>query len=292
MAEDIRLAKGEEVDVLKAEVAKKVNKSTLENDGYLKKKIVGVLPSRTAEFDYADSKSLFLASSRCTAEMAEDVDGNKYEKITSASNAANKYAFAYFDISKYTDGAKQVVIEFDTLIKGDRWYIGLSDLVFRPAESNRGSYETTGVIISQGTKDGNYYYVNTDLTWKNTFFNCWVHSKYIINFDTKKVSYIISNSTPSDTLSDTLDFMDTTVDKVTGIEIYSYVNDVEMGIDNIKITGIYSEEQDERTIYIVPENGAFDEYLYIDSKPVCIGRSDIVGVINNLLERVEKLENT
>lgn len=32
MNEDIRLAKGEEVDVLKAEVAKKVNKSTLEND--------------------------------------------------------------------------------------------------------------------------------------------------------------------------------------------------------------------------------------------------------------------
>ena len=86
--------------------------------------------------------------------------------------------------------------------------------------------------------------------------------------------------------------MDVTVNKVTGIEVYSYVNNAEMSIDNIAITGIYSEEQDESTIYIVPENGGFAEYLYIDSKPVCIGRSDIVGVINNLLERVEKLENT
>ena len=55
MAEDIRLAKGEEVDAIKAELARKVYTSTLASDGYLKKKITGKLPSLSAEFDFEDN---------------------------------------------------------------------------------------------------------------------------------------------------------------------------------------------------------------------------------------------
>ena len=93
MAEDIRLAKGEEVDEIKAALAKKVDTATLETDGYLKKKLVGVLPSVSAEFDFEDNIPVFTALNRCAAAIAEDDDGNLYQKITTAENAANTYAF-------------------------------------------------------------------------------------------------------------------------------------------------------------------------------------------------------
>ena len=291
MSQDIRLAKGEEVDEIKADLVKKVYTSTLENDGYLKKKTTGVLPSLSAEVDYEDGVPVFVAKNRCSASIAEDETGNHYEKITTASNAANMYAFAVFDISQYTDGAKLVVFEYDTYISGDRWYVGISDITNRPGESYRTDYDTAGVVMSHGTKDGSYYYINSEITWKDTFFDKWVHSKITANLETKKVSYEITNGTVGDTLSGEMDFMDTAVEKVTGIEIFSYVNNVEMGIDNIKITATYADGMDERTIYIIPDGTAFAEYIYIDGKPVCIGRSDIVSTVANLLERVEALEN-
>lgn len=291
MAEDIRLAKGEDVDAIKSELVKKVNTATLEGEGYLKRKIMGKLPSVSTEFDFTDNTPVFLAVNRCTGSIGKEDDGNLYQKITTASNTANTYAFATFDISKYTDGAKLVVIEFDTKMDKDRWYVGISDLTNRPNTSHRGEYNTTGVIMSQGTKDGSYYYINKDITWKSDFFNKWVHSKISVNFETKKVSYEISNNVVADTLNETIDFCDTTVEKVSGIEVYSYVNSIEMGIDNIKITAKYTNETDERTIYIIPENSAFAEYIYIDGKPVCLGKSDIVDTVNNLLKRVEALEN-
>ena len=34
------------------------------------------------------------------------------------------------------------------------------------------------------------------------------------------------------------------------------------------------------------------EYIYVDGKPVCTGRSDLVKTVNDLLERVIALENT
>lgn len=291
MAENIRLAKGEEVDEIKADLAKKVYTASLEEDGYLKKKLTGVLPSLSAEFDFEDDVPVFVAKNRCNASIVEDENGNHYEKITTSGNASNTYAFAVFNISQYTDGAKLVVIEYDTYMSGDRWYVGISDIANRPGESNRATYDSTGVVISHGTKDGSYYYVNSELTWKDGFFKKWVHSKITANLETKKVSYEITNGTVADALSGTIDFKDTNVENVTGIEIFSYMNDAEMGIDNIKVTGVYADGMDERTIYIIPEGTAFAEYIYIDGKPVCIGRSDIVSTVTNLLERVEALEN-
>lgn len=311
MTEDIRLAKGEDVDALKewadshendesihVTAADKENwngkadLSMLHTEGYLKKKIVGALPSMSVEYGFTDKVSKFNPSNRCSVEVAEDEDGNQYQKITTASNAANMYAFAFLDFTKYTAGAKSFVIEFDTQINGDRWYIGLSDLNLRPGESNRGSYDRSGVIFSQGTKDGKYYYINNDLTWKDSFFNGWVHSKIAVDFDLKSVTYHISNGNTSATLSGKIDFFDASVEQVTCLEIYSYVNNAEMGIDNISISSKFGvETDDDRTVYIVSENGATAEYIYIDGKPVCIGRSDIVDTVNSLLERIKLLEN-
>ena len=142
----------------------KADVAMLETEGYLKKKVVGVLPSMSVEFGFSDGVSKFNAINRCTLSVAEESDGNKYQKIVTGSNASNMYAFAYLDFSKYTANAKELIMEFDTKINTDRWYIGLSDLAQRPGESSRGSYDSTGVVFTQGTKDGKYYYINSDLT--------------------------------------------------------------------------------------------------------------------------------
>ena len=147
MPEDIRLAKGEDLDALEDIVNNhigsdethvtagdkqnwngKADVAMLETEGYLKKKVVGVLPSMSVGFGFSDGVSKFNAINRCTVSVAEESDGNKYQKIVTGSNAANMYAFAYLDFSKYTANAKELIIEFDTKINTDRWYIGLSDL--------------------------------------------------------------------------------------------------------------------------------------------------------------------
>lgn len=286
---DIRLAKGEDVDEIRSELARKVNITDMETDGYLKKKLVGALPSVSVEFDFSDGISRFNPANRCSAAI-ETTNGNSYQKITTASNAANTYAFAYFDFGKHTKGADSVIIEFDTKINGDRWYIGLSDLTQRPAESYRSTYDHTGVVFSQGTKDGSYLYVNGNITWKDAFFGVWVHSRIVIDFTSKTVSYTITNGNSADTISGTAEFCDESTTQITGLEAYSYVNGAELCVDNIQITAKFGEECDERTMYIIAEDGAFAEYIYIDGKPVCIGRSDICETVNSLLERVAALE--
>ena len=56
---------------------------------------------------------------------------------------------AYLDFSKYMANAKELIIEFDTKINTDRWYIGLSDLSQRPGESSRGSYDSIQELFSR-----------------------------------------------------------------------------------------------------------------------------------------------
>lgn len=61
---------------------------------------------------------------------------------------------------------------------------------------------------------------------------------------------------------------------------------------NIRIAAKFGDGQDdERTVYIVSENGVFSEYIYINGKPVLIGRSDILETGKDVLSRLEALEN-
>lgn len=104
------------------------------------------------------------------------------------------------------------------------------------------------------------------------------------------MEYLISGDSSAASLSGMIEFFEASAEQVTGLEVYSYVNNVEMCIDNISITAKFGEESDERTMYVIAENGAFAEYIYIDGKPVCISRSDIIETLNELLERVAALE--
>ena len=293
MTEDIRLAKGEEVDALREQLGEKVDTATLENDGYLKKKIVGALPYMEQDISFTDGISKFTAANRTAATIYDDAEKGKCQKITTASNAGNTYAFAYLDFSSFSVGAKKLTVEFDLKISdGSRWFIALSDLSQRPATSYRATYDKKGVVIHQGTKDGTNYYINSTNTQKTTYFDEWVHSEISIDFEEKTVTYKISNGTITDIISGTIDFCDTSVEQVTGIDIYSYVSDADVLIGDISLSGHFGDETDERTLYFIrEEDGSYGCYIYIDNKPVRIGKSNLLDMLNALTLRVEALEN-
>lgn len=293
MAEDIRLAKGEEVDALREQLCEKVDTATLENDGYLKKKIVGALPYMEEEINFTDGISKFTAVNRTAAVVFDDAEKGKCQKITTASNAGNTYAFAYLDFSSFSVGAKKLTVEFDLKIaEGSRWFIALSDLSQRPATSYRAAYDKKGVVIHQGTKDGTNYYINSTNTQKTAYFDKWMHSEITIDFEEKTVTYRMSNGTITDILSGTIDFCDTSVEQATGIDIYSYVSNAEAFIGDIFLSGHFGDETDERTLYFIREgDGSYGCYIYIDNKPVRIGKSDLLEMYSDLLARVEALES-
>ena len=74
------------------------------------------------------------------------------------------------------------------------------------------------------------------------------------------------------------------------MEMKAYIYNDDKG-DNISIVPKNTVEIDERTIYIVPDNGVLSEYMYIDGAPVLMNRSDLFSTLTNLIERVEALEN-
>ena len=292
MAEDIRLAKGEDVDALKEQMKEKVDIVALETDGYLKRKIVGALPYLETDISFADSVSKFTTANRISATIENDAVKGNCQKFVTASNAANAYAFAYLDFSELSIGAKKLTVEFDSKIDNSRWFIGLSDLSQRPGTSSRATYDGTGVVIHHGTKDGSYFYINGTNTRKTTFFNTWVHSTILIDFEAKTVTYKLSNGSVTDLLTGTVDFNDASVEQVTGMELYSYVNGQTAYIGDIKISAQFGDETDERTLYIIrEEDGSYAHYIYIDNKPIPVGKSNIVEMYEALLKRVEALEN-
>ena len=284
MAEDIRLAKGEDVDALKEQMKEKVDIATLETDGYLKRRVIS---------GFEDGIDKFTAANRIAVSIAEDDEKGNCQKFVTASNAANAYAFAYFDFSDISVGAKRLTVEFDSKIDNSRWFIGLSDLSQRPGSSSRATYDGTGVVFHHGTKDGSNFYINTSNTRKTTYFNTWVHTVVTIDFEEKSVTYKLTTSSVTDTLTGTIDFNDASVEQVTGLELYSYVNGQTAFVGDIKIAVQYGDETDERTLYIIREaDGVYANYIYINNKPVLVGKSNIVKMYEDLLSRVEALENS
>ena len=59
----------------------KADVAMLETEGYLKKKVVGVLPSMSVEFGFSDGVSKFNAINRCTVSVAEEVTATSIKKL-------------------------------------------------------------------------------------------------------------------------------------------------------------------------------------------------------------------
>lgn len=301
---DIRLARGEDVDAIKEELNKKVNISVLGDDGYLKKKIVGALPSRSAVFNFDDGKPLFKvpvmgSNTKGISEILTDDDGNMYQSVCSTGAlgvsmtiGSNDIVYSEFDTSNLTTGASHITLEFDfKMNENKRMRVAIGDLDILRSVTGSTKYETVGIAADMFSSGSYTFLINGQGGTHASFFNAWLHCKFVIDFNAGTVQYSVFNkSNEADALSATVNFSNK-CSEVTGIALYTWLADDTVCFDNIEIAAEIDEDADERTMYIIPEGDVFAGYLYIDGKPVCIGRSDVIEMINDLLERVTALEN-
>ena len=115
----------------------------------LRKKKVTELPSTTREYTF-DSSTEFTAVERCTLGFVTE-STDKFLRVTTADNSGNKYALAQLNFTDIGQTADTFVIEMDTRMPSSRWYISLVDLAKRPGESNKVTYDLTGIAFSCGT---------------------------------------------------------------------------------------------------------------------------------------------
>lgn len=232
----------------------------------LGKKFVASLPSSSRYYDFG-TVTAFTAVERCTLDLISE-STEKFLRVTTADNAGNKYALAQLNFADIGQTADSFVIEMDTRMPSSRWYISFVDLSKRPGTSNKISYDLTGVAFSCGTTDGAEYNVNGVSVLGNTFADAWLSMKVTINVKAKSIKYEIKERDSNTVLAtETVSFRDSGVDKITGIELYSYTQTT-IDIDNIKITAGHDIE--ENILYCVGTDDVYDTYIYIDSEPVLI----------------------
>ena len=236
------------------------------NGELLRKTMVSALPSTTVSYDFEDGNTRFTAVERCTLTIQTE-GSDKYLRVTTGNNTMNKYALSQLNLTDIGNSANTFAIEMDTRIPASRWYISLVDLTKRPGDSYRTTYDNSGVAFSCGTTDGSNYNVNGTTVFGNTFVDTWLHMRLDVDIETKKVKYDIQNRSTDTTLATgTVNFNDSATDKITGIELYSYLNDTTLDIDNIKVTAGYDIEENQ--LYFVDGGGT---YAYFDNEPVEIG---------------------
>lgn len=238
----------------------------------LKKQIVDVLPTKSTVFDFEDKKSLFIAQNRCSTNTGNDINSNYYyQTIQTASNAANQYAFSYLDLTDIINNSKSFSVDFRFRIhEGGRWYIGLSSSENRPGSSYRTSYDNTGVAFTCGTENGTNLYINSNITIANCIDN-WIECHCDIDINNKTVSYLISAN--SEQFKDTVNFIDSNIEIINILEVYSYTNDTVLDLDNIKIS--LNEDYDDNTVYIVKNNNSVNSYIYVNGQPCLIGSNNV-----------------
>lgn len=232
----------------------------------LKKKKVTELPSTTKEYTF-ESSTEFTAVERCTLGLVTE-GSDKFLRVTTASNSGNKYALAQLNFADIGQTADSFVINMDIRMPLSRWYVSLVDLSKRPGESDKISYDTAGVALSCGTKDGANFNVNNTDVFGTAFANAWLRIRLAADVTGKTVAYEIKNRSNDTVLaSGTVSFRDSGTDKITGIELYSYTQTT-IDVDNIKVTAGY--EIEENVIYCVGSGEVYDTYVYFDGEPVCL----------------------
>lgn len=242
----------------------------------LQKKKVIALPSTTELYTF-DSTTEFTAVERCT--LALQTEGSdKFLRVSTADNSGNKYALAQLNFSDIGQTADSFVIEMDTRMPAGRWYVSLVDLTKRPGESNKISYDLTGVAFSCGTTDGSNYNACGTTVFGSTFVNTWLHMRLEVNVAAQTVKYDIRNrSTDTSLASGTVNFRDSGTDKITGIELYTYMQ-TSIDVDNIKITAGY--EIEENVLYLVGNGNVYDSYVYFNGEPVCLSSQTDVRALS------------
>lgn len=251
----------------------------------LEQREVSSLPTTCTEYDFAED-IVYEGIERCTVEYDQE---NDRLEIDSASNAGNKYGMAAADLSGILSNVNKASIEFDVFIPaGSRWYVSLVNLAVRPGESSKITYDTVGVAIYFGTKDGDTFLLNGDDA-STVPLDTWLHFSALFDNKLKAVTYEIKNKdTGTSYMSGELDYLDYTCAEITAIEVYTWSQ------SNLKIANTLSvtlgDTPSNNIRYIVEEDGYRNEYIYINGTPVRIG-STAVTEIPELSEKAHTHEN-
>lgn len=250
-------------------------------NGKLDKYIVAGVPEMTTTVDFNDGNTAFKAVERCTV----SVDGGNLA-VTTSANAGNKYAISNFDFSDIAANADKFNIEMDVKLPSEsRWCIAFADLNKRPGASKQSGYDATGTALYCGTQYANMLYVNGVYKFGETVFDVWLHIKADVDLETKKVIYTFSNADTGGLLAtETVSFADTTIDRITGIELYSWANSCMIYVDNVSITAQYITS--ENALYLVKkDNAAYDVYIYVDDTFVCIAPNVVTNIADGAVTK-------
>ena len=181
--------------------------------------------------------------------------------ITSTLTGSNQNALAIADLSALpgitTVGLLNITFDVN-LSPGSRWQIGIGDKDVRGTNANGSSgnsYNTDGLFLHFGdNKINNYvgYYltINGNRSQNNDAYSNNVHVDLLINRNTHKFSYRLSNANDNSIIYFQEADVSTSVDNMTIIEAYTWANGQTITLSNITINYNFFFNKTDETIYI------------------------------------------
>ena len=213
-------------------------------------------------------------------------------KVITANSrfGTNTYAGATSDFRKNIsdiENSKLLVVSMSfKMSEGSRWHINLIDREKRGTNAN-GSYannlSTANMAVSLGNIKGDYLGINgnTLVPDKELWANKWLHIVFECNSDTKKVKYKLTDKESGETIIEgEVDYSDTTVSSVTGIEFYTWVASAKLLISGINLTANYADVS-KSVVYVVNKNSEYTPYLYVNNVPILLTDSESIESLLN-----------
>lgn len=254
--------------------------------------VVDKLPSKQSTFildsvvgDSASTNTVYNNS--LPAYMPEES-----AKVITANGrfGTNTYAGATSDFRKNIsdiENSKLLVVSMSfKMSEGSRWHINLIDREKRGTNAN-GSYannlSTANMAVSLGNIKGDYLGINgyTLVPDKGLWANKWLHIVFECNSDTKKVKYRLTDRESGETIIEgEVDYSDTTVSSVTGIEFYTWVASAKLLISGINLTANYADVS-KSVVYVVNKNSEYTPYLYVNNVPILLTDSESIESLLN-----------
>lgn len=204
-----------------------------------------------------------VVTSNGTSDMTATnrITNNNDGTFTTAANAGNEYALALADLSSIDkiDRATSITLEFDVNIaSGSRWLIGIGDKDTRGTNANSSSkstYNTDGLIMRFGTKDGTYYRVN-DGTNNSDAFGVLTHVTFTLDRVNKTYSYTIKDQATGNTTYFSASDVETDIDNATVVEAYSWLGSTTITISNVSYYFEYVLEPYDYTVKAVDSSNS------------------------------------
>ena len=181
--------------------------------------------------------------------------------ITSSLTGSNQYALAVADLSALpgitTVGLLNIT--FDVILsQGSRWQIGIGDKDVRGTNANGSSgnsYNTDGLFLHFGDNkinnyEGYYLTINGNRRQNNDAYSNNVHVDLLINRNTHKFSYRLSNANDNSIIYFQEADVSTSVDNMTIIEAYTWATNQTITLSNITINYNFFFNKTDETIFI------------------------------------------